>query len=280
MSDFPADSPALGLPGPVPVGSEPAPGLKPGRPGWSLNRWLTLIVSVFVVHIVLLYVFGTRKAIAPRALNQVPTLKLAGNADELLMLENPTLFALPQAGEFAAVLWAVLPQTNSPAFLGTETPHWLSLSADGLLAVFNQFMQTNAFAGHTDEFKPPLRLNPPASPLEPALAQVSTLRIAGDLMQRRMLTAVDLPSWPFPDVIAPSKVQVLVNEAGDVISTLLLPSDNSQEALGHYELADQSALKFARAARFTPGPHLTVGQMIFTWHTVPPPATNSPATSP
>ena len=33
-------------------------------------------------------------------------------------------------------------------------------------------------------------------------------------------------------------------------------------------------------ARFAPAPGLTVGQMIFTWHTVPPPATNSPAASP
>lgn len=37
-----------------------------------------------------------------------------------------------------------------------------------------------------------------------------------------------------------------------------------------------SALELARAARFAPAPRLTIGQMLFTWHTVPPPATNTP----
>jgi hypothetical protein len=91
---------------------------------------------------------------------------------------------------------------------------------------------------------------------------------------------MNLPSLPFADVIAPSRVQVLVDEAGDVVSAIVLPSDNNLEALSHYDTADQRALELARAARFAPSPRLTIGQMIFTWHTVPPPATNSPAASP
>jgi hypothetical protein len=56
-----------------------------------------------------------------------------------------------------------------------------------------------------------------------------------------------------------------------VISAILLPSDNSLEASSHYDAADQRALELARTARFAPAPRLTIGQLIFTWHTVPPP---------
>ena len=111
-------------------------------------------------------------------------------------------------------------------------------------------------------------------------ARGSTLRMEGDLTRRRLLTPMELPVWPLADVIAPSQVQVLVNEAGNVVSAVLLPSDNSREALSHNSTADQRALEFARAAQFAPAPHLTIGRMIFTGLTVPPPATNSPAAAP
>jgi hypothetical protein len=84
-----------------------------------------------------------------------------------------------------------------------------------------------------------------------------------------------LPPWPYTDVIAPSKVQVLVNAAGDVVSAVLLPSGNPSEV--HDADADRRALDLARAARFAPASGLTVGQLVFDWHTVAPPATNAPA---
>ena len=74
------------------------------------------------------------------------------------------------------------------------------------------------------------------------------------------------------DVIAPSKVQLLVNEAGNVISAVLLPPDSGYIAADQYDRADQRALELARAARFAPSSRLTIGRMIFNWHTVPPPA--------
>ena len=82
------------------------------------------------------------------------------------------------------------------------------------------------------------------------------------------------------DVIAPSRVQVLVDAIGDVVSAVLLPPDDSEAAASHYDAADQRALELARAMRFAPSSCLTVGRMFFYWHTVPPPATNSPAASP
>ena len=78
-------------------------------------------------------------------------------------------------------------------------------------------------------------------------------------------------------MIAPSKVQVLVDAAGDVVSAVLFPPEN-RGAPVQSDLANQRALELARAARFAPSSRLTVGQMIFNWRTVPPPATNAPAT--
>jgi hypothetical protein len=75
-------------------------------------------------------------------------------------------------------------------------------------------------------------------------------------------------------VIAPSKVQVLASAAGDVVSAVLLPSDNSAEAAAHYDAADQRALELASTARFAPAKNLTIGQMIFNWRTIPVTTTN------
>jgi outer membrane biosynthesis protein TonB len=69
-------------------------------------------------------------------------------------------------------------------------------------------------------------------------------------------------------VIAPSKVQALVDTAGNVSPVLLESSANAA--------ADQIALQLARNLRFAPAPRLMFGEIIFTWHTVPVTATNAP----
>ena len=138
-------------------------------------------------------------------------------------------------------------------------------------------MQTNHFAGFELQLKPSLKLSAPGLPIEPALAQNSTLRVEGELAQRQLPSQINLTNWPYANVIAPSKVQVLVDAAGNVVSTVLLPPDSGFTAADQYEKADQCALELARAARFAPSSRLTVGRMIFNWHTVPPPATNAPA---
>ena len=281
MNELRTESPAARPAAPVP----------PGKAGWSLNRWFALIALVFAAHIGLLFAFGARQPVVPRPATGVPRLKLAGNTEgmlalndpalELLALNDPTLFALPHPGDFVTATWLSAPVVNPPSFYWTEPTNWLSLSADELLTVFNGFMQTNRVAGVALQLKPPVQLGTPLPSIEPAFAPNSTMRIEGDLAQRQLLTPmVDLPSWPYADVIAPSRVQALVDEAGDVVSAVLLPSDNNLEALSHYDAADQRALELARAARFAPGPRLTLGRMIFTWRTVPLPATNAPAGSP
>jgi hypothetical protein len=265
--------------------AEPQPtGLAETKPpvegSWTRSRWLTLVALVFAVHVLLLFAFGGRKQAVPRAVTNVPTLNLADSSSEWLALNDPTLFALPHQKDFASAIWLPAHVLEPPSFRWTEPPRWLPLSADDLGLAFNQFMQTNRFAGFELQLKSPVKLSASGLPVESALAQTSTLQIQDDLAQRRLLAPINLPSWPYANVIAPSKVQLLVNETGDVISAVLLPPDSGFTTADQYDQADQRALELARAARFAPSSRLTMGRMIFNWHTVPPPATNSPAAIP
>ena len=174
-------------------------------------------------------------------------LKLADSSDELLALDDPTLFALPHSEDFVTAMWSQAPVVKQPPFRWTEAPRWLPLSANELMAVFNRFMQTNRFAGFALQLKPPVRLSTPAPPIGAgARANFHDAR-RGRFGATTVAHPDHLPSWPYADVVAPSKVQLLVDEAGNVVSAILLPSDNNLEALSHYDAADQRALELARA---------------------------------
>jgi hypothetical protein len=250
-----------------PRASEPAP---PGEKRWTRSRWLTLVLLIFAAHVGLLFAFGARKPAVPRAVANVPRLVLAAEADELIALSDPTLFALPHPMDLA-VLRAHASDLTQTSFRWTEEPPgWLNLPVAALGVDFGKFMKTNRYTGLELQLKPPLKLTTPVSPLEPIFPEVSTLRVEGGLAQRQLLTTMELPSWPCADVLAPSVVQTVVDAAGNVVSVVLLPPGSG------WDDADQHALKLARAARFAPGPRLTIGRLVFHWHTVPLPGTNAP----
>jgi hypothetical protein len=244
------------------------------RPGsWPLSRWLLLIALVLAAHVALIFTFGARKPVTPIRVKNAPTLQLTAGSTEWLLLNNPTLFALPNIKGFAGPAWLEPPHVQFHPLEWTESPRWWQLSAGELGIVFSRFMETNQFAGFNLELKASPRYTVPLVPLEPKFAEASTLRIEGDIARRSMRTSLNLPSWPHADLIAPSTVQVLVNAAGDVVSAVVLPSHNSGEVRDVD--ADQRALVLARSARFAPGPDWTLGKLIFNWRTVPPPATNT-----
>jgi hypothetical protein len=264
MNEAPANSPALEL-------AESHPATAGER--WTSARWLTVIALVFATHIALIFLFGEKKEIVPRAATYVPTLTVANNSDELLALNDPTLFALPQQRDFASASWLNISPMKPPKFSWTEPPQPLKLpSANSLGMAFGQFMQTNFFASQPLDFRPAVELSTPTLPVETAPAQNSTMQIESELAQRQLPSEISLTNWPYADVIAPSKVQVLVDAAGNVVSTVLLPPDNGFTAADYYAAADQRALELARALRFAPSSSTTFGRIIFNWHTVPPTA--------
>ena len=106
-----------------------------------------------------------------------------------------------------------------------------------------------------------------------------------DLAQRRLLTPLSLRSWLNPDILTNSVVRIAVDSEGRPVSPTLLLGSGSREA-------DQYALELARAARFEPVRHnpadsalkpaadLSLVRMVFRWHTLPLPPTNTPVASP
>jgi hypothetical protein len=248
--------------------------------GWPRKRVVFLVVIAIAIQVSFIFVFGEKKYKPVRTVSNIPQLQVTDSSSELIVLDDPALFALPHANDFASAIWLKTPAMKQPSFRWTEAPRWLPLAAESLGTTFARFMATNRFVEFQPNFKPEPQFAGSLSPVESALPKNSTVQIPGDLAQRRLLRPLDLPSLPYNDVIAPSIVQVLVNPVGNVVSAVLLPSENNFEAAGRLDTADQHALEFARAARFAPAPRLTVGKIIFNWHTVPLLATNSPAASP
>ena len=252
---------------------------QPERPGggWPQKRWLTFVALVFGAQVAVIFALGEKQFPPPRAVTSVPQLTLADRSSELIALDDPTLFALPRANDFSLKIYTSPPPDIHWTGPAGELP---SPAVESLGAVFTRFMRTNPFAAPSLDFKPEPELSGPVLPLPPAFTENSTLRIEGELAQRPWLNPVSLTNWPYADVIAPSRVQVLVDAFGDVVSAVLLPPDDPEMAASHYDVPDQRALELARAARFAPSSHLTIGQLIFDWRTVAPPATNSPAAAP
>jgi hypothetical protein len=236
---------------------------------WTRSRWLMVFAFIFATQVALIFLFGQKKPVVPRTVKNIPTVKLANAGDELLALNDPTLFALPHPQDFASAKMLAMPGAKPPSFRWTEPPRWLPLATAGLGAALNRFTETNF--SHPLDFKPASRSSAPAFPILP-LPQNSTLQIEGELAQRQLPSAISLTNWPYANVIAPSLIQVLAGPMGNVISTVLLPPGSGYTTADQYEAADERALELARSLHFKPAPHVTVGEIIFNWHTVPPPA--------
>jgi len=242
--------------------------------GWSYFKWLVFVILVFAAHIGIVIAVGEHKPTIPRTVTNVPALQVAETDTEWLALNDPTLFALPNSRDFAAAVWTPSPDLPQPSFAWTETPRWLQPSADQFGLIFEEFMRTNRFPGYKLSFKPAPYFSTPALTVEPALAKNSMLRVEGNLGQRLLLMSLNLPSIEFPGVLSPTRVQVLVNADGFVISAVLL-SENVVENDNHSDDADNQALQIARTLRFTPASDSVVGRVIFNWHTVAPDSSNN-----
>ena len=229
--------------------------------GWSRRKFYFVVFLAVLAHIALIFIFGARKPIVPRALGRVPQLQIADAANELVALSDPTLLVLPHVNDFASAAWLKVPAMALPSFDYTEPPQFLPLPAEKLGATFTAYMQSNRLAEYQFNFKPEPSLAGAELVFQPALPSRSTFHVAGELASRTMLNRIAVPSLPLNDVLRPSRVQVLVDAAGNVVSTVLL--DSCENAT-----ADQQALKLAHAVRFAPAERLMLGELIFRWRTV------------
>lgn len=245
----------------------------PPESGWSWKKICFLIALAFVAHLTFIFVFGAKKTPGPKAVGKVPHFQFANQAGEWIALDDPTLFALPHVEDFAPAVWRNTPTNRPPPFRWTEAPSFLAPAVEALGLAFGALMQSNQIAALPLNFKPEPKMTIANFSVESMLPKNSTLEIAGDIVQRKLLTPASVPTLAYPDVIAPSKIQILVDATGKVISAVSLPSDNPLESADRADIGESNALNIARSLRFTPMPGVTFGQLIFNWHTVP---TNAP----
>lgn len=246
-------------------------------------RWWGLVGLIFGLQLGLICWLGDREPICPRPAAPTPTLQPAGPAStELLALTDPTLFVLPHEQGFAGEAWLLVPPPEFHPFVWPDTPWSPELRFEQLGTAFQRLVQTNLF----DPWQTPARLEPEwalpsrAGP-EPAFER-STFRLTNGLAGRRLLTALDLPSWKNPDLLTNSIVQLTVDADGRPVSVTLLVRSGLDEA-------DDLALAQARAARFAPVAAVTSeklpgaliglswGALVCQWCMLPPPPTNAPA---
>jgi hypothetical protein len=254
---------------------------------WPLRRWATTILIVFAGQLGFIFWLSassqsrTHPVIAPP-----PDVYLASSRSNLVLaLNDTTLFALPHRQTFSGQAWLTLPNLTFESFLWTENGSnvWFELNREELGSAFrktleNEFVSTPARVAPAGE-----RRRLPELAAADLFPTNSTLTLGRDLAQRRLKGTFTLRSKAHTDILTNSVVQVLVDAEGRTVSCTLLPP-----GCGLNE-ADQEAVALARAARFQSvrpeGPNhpriptegLTLGQMIFQWHTLLLRDTNAPA---
>jgi hypothetical protein len=266
MSDQPSGSSALPL-------ATDSPPINSGAPTdhWPKRRFTVLLILFFAAHVALIFVFGTRKPILPLPSGPTPHLQLVDGANELVALSNPTLFVRPNAHDGATAFWRNLPPVSPPSFDWPELPHYLQPVPAVFGAAFHEFIQRRQPVGLPLDFKPAPTPVAPEITFESPVPSESTFELSAELAHRRLLNSLVLPSWPRNNVLAPSTVQVLVDPAGNVMSSVVLPA-SGMRTIGDIEV-DAKALELIRQLRFAPAAQPTVGDLTFHWHTIP---TNTP----
>ena len=258
-------------------GSEASPPLDAPKNSGGLQKEFFLLVALAIAaHTALIFLFGAKKPIAPRPPINVPQLQFANRADDLLELDNPTLFALPNAHDFSSGIWQTNADVAQPSFRYREAPRWLPLSPENQGATLAHFLQTNQFGGLVLDFKPAPQIATLNPDFTTDLPKNSSLQILGALAQRKLISSPALPSLPLNDILPPSKVQILVNESGTVVSAVLLPPENSLEAAGRVDTGDAKAIAYALQLKFLPAVQPAFGLAVFHWHTIPLNSTNAP----
>jgi len=203
--------------------------------------------------------------------------------NETLALQDPTLFALPHRNNFSGAAWLnISPQDFQPT-IPSEPTEPLTLSREQLGATFAAFMQTNPAPRIQMDIAAGLGmiglidLPPPHS-----IVTDSTVRVEGDLKNRRLLEPLRLPPQASAEVLTNTEVQLFVDALGNVFSPVIVTKSGDDNV-------DAMVLSnYAKNARFEPlkatGPGsapsetMTFGKLIFEWQTVP--KTNAPTSNP
>ncbi len=207
-------------------------------------------------------------------------------------LSSPTLFALPDFNGFSGDAWLKYQPPVPTESTTEEPPTWLAFDTAKLGTTLSAFTASVEPAPSRIVDLPPGWVdNFPVSVVPPAR---SRLVVEGEIARRLKRPLPPLPGWPAADLIAPTEVQVLINEQGRVLSAILLEGDYSAVVPGVLPAArsveaDRFALEYVRDLAFSslPLPYPTTataesgaggaraGKVTFLWTSLGPSQTNA-----
>lgn len=258
------------------------PGRRPLR--FRVGMWIA-VALVFVAQVAVVFWVGNPPPLAPLKVPAPPVVHLTGSgSEELLALQDPTLFVLPHRDNFSGDAWLKIPPQKFTPTNWSEPPRPLPLLAEQLGTAFVTFMQTNRPPRYQLALESGLDTANDDSPPTVSISVPSTMRVEGDLARLSLLTHFRLPPQTNSELLTNTVVQLLVNAEGHPFSPVIWSSSGSGEA-------DALALtNYAKAVRFAPAQEaalgtvptdkLTLGKLIFEWQTVPPAPTNGSPTNP
>jgi hypothetical protein len=250
---------------------------------WSRQRWFLLVLVIFGLHLAALWLVSERTGqvrlrTEPRAMARWQTSPAgAQKLLDALEVSDPTLFAMVNTGGFSGAAWLQPPPPTYRASEWTDAQRWLAQPVQTLGEAFQHFA-TNQRAPLFEPARKPEAPVPTLAVRQPVLRERSRLIVEGSLVQRPLVQSPPLRSWPAADVLADTRVQVLVDADGLIFSPRLLSPGGVQDPM--QRAADQHAIELTRALRFAPAPGRPTtssappepGTLVFQWHTTAPPA--------
>jgi hypothetical protein len=254
---------------------------------WSLRRWGGMVGLILAVQLGLIFWLGTRTEIHPRPAASAFALQLATPASaELRALYDPTLFTLPHSQGSSGPDWQGVSRPEFRPFEWSAPTQRLPLAIERIGALFTQLVETNPSGPLHIPAQPGAEPSLPDLPPLTLMKEQSVLQLEDDLAQRRLLTPLQLKSWPNPDILTNSVVQVVVSAEGRPVSPPTLLSGSGSADADHYALDQAKAMRFEplspdpAATEPDPAARLSWGKMIFRWHTMPTRPASTPAPGP
>jgi hypothetical protein len=205
-----------------------------------------------------------------------------GGLEDLLAIQDPTLFILPHRDNFSGDVWLKMePRTFSPTNW-TEPTRPLELSREQLGAAFAVFMETNRPPRFQPRIESGLDTDAGPAPLPP-ISVPSRMFAEGDLAKLRLLMPPQLPPETNADILTNTVVQMVVDAQGYPFSWVILAGSGSGDAdllaLTNYARRVRFSPAEAEALRTVPTNKMISGKLIFEWRTVPSTPTNAPASN-
>ena len=250
---------------------------------WSRQRWAVVVLAVFLMHLGGLFLVSSRQEHQQRGTETRASVRWltdpagARKMMDLLLLTDPTQFAMVHSRGFSGVAWL---RTQSPEYRPSEWAEEQRSLSQPTQLLGGAFRQAPGAGEQTifDAARKPAVAPPSLAVSQPPLRTRSQLLVEGPARMRQLQLPPTLKSWPHTDVLADTRVQVQVTAEGLVFTPRLVGVANSKDPVQRE--ADLHAVELARQLRFEPAPknnRISVdGVLVFQWHTVEPPGVAKP----